>query len=742
MEFLKDYLALGWELFPCHSIVDGRCTCSKGKNCQSPGKHPRVQNGVKDASKDPAVIDNWARTWPETNWGLACGSQSGVVVIDVDVKGSTNGFEALEEFEMNLGPLPKTLQATTGSGGRHIFFAYDGDDIKNKVGWLKGVDVRSDGGYVILAPGTHVSGGSYRWDNFQDAGLTPLPDFVRTSLLSSKAKNMTGDWNGTGKRMTIQEMIEHGIPEGFRDRWLFEEACNLRTDNLRLPDEGRAVVETLILAAAAKSNFPAEEAMKCVEQAYKQDRTEHHATLAKAKDGVGAENAFHPLTDIGNRDRFLDLYGDDLRYVEAWGWFTWSDRGWTPVSTLWVKNKIEEVADKLREEIEVIFDNNDIKEYAAWIKASESMARIDAVERAARQAPGLLRETDDFDKNPHELACLNGMVDLVNGQIRPFSRTDLVTKNTGVNYNPSAPGTLWRNFLEVSTQGDKELQEYLQMAAGYTLTGSTGLDSFFIISGPPASGKSSFMDALMEAMGTYAATIPAQLIMYQNNRNPSEYDLARLPGLRLASVSEIREGGNFDDAVVKGMTGGDSITAREIYGKPFQFKPKFKLWIATNHDPMTSDDGMGRRLKRIGFRHSVDEADRDPNLKEALRTTEREAVLAWMVEGAMKFLAIGRLNEPATVKADIEKYKASQDIFQMFLDDLVVSSPNGQTGLIDMFRTWSDWCKAMNQFPGKIPGFKEKLLTKGYQVERPAGGSEVVTGVAVKVAAMPSLPWA
>jgi Bifunctional DNA primase/polymerase, N-terminal len=85
----------GWKIFPCHSIQRGHCTCSKGIECESPGKHPLTKNGVDDASADHATIQAWQARWPDANWAVATGR--GIIVIDIDPR--HNGFTSMHQYE-------------------------------------------------------------------------------------------------------------------------------------------------------------------------------------------------------------------------------------------------------------------------------------------------------------------------------------------------------------------------------------------------------------------------------------------------------------------------------------------------------------------------------------------------------------------------------------------------------------------------------------------------------------------
>ena len=157
------YAEKGYAVFPVFEIEAGKCACSKGAQCTSPGKHPRTQNGVGAATTNKDQIADWWCHWPRANIGLATGVPSGVWVLDVDPDKS--GELSLGSLEEDHGTLPDTWQAQTGSGGRHIFFRHE-EDLPNRVGQLgPGLDVRSTGGYVVVAPSVHNNGCSYRWLN-------------------------------------------------------------------------------------------------------------------------------------------------------------------------------------------------------------------------------------------------------------------------------------------------------------------------------------------------------------------------------------------------------------------------------------------------------------------------------------------------------------------------------------------------------------------------------------------------
>lgn len=178
----------GWHLLPLHTMVDGVCSC--GKDCDSPGKHPRVWRGFKDASDKPSDIEYWKNKWPGTNFGVRTGEESGIVVIDVDLqKDVTEGsLEALRDASHELPQ--DTVIVLTGGGGLHFYYKYPGVRVPCSIGKRlgPGIDVRGDGGYVVMAGSNHVSDGKYEYlagRSPDEIEIADMPDWMVECLTTS-----------------------------------------------------------------------------------------------------------------------------------------------------------------------------------------------------------------------------------------------------------------------------------------------------------------------------------------------------------------------------------------------------------------------------------------------------------------------------------------------------------------------------------------------------------------------------
>jgi len=131
--------------------------------CNSAGKHPRTKNGVRDATTDRAKIRQWWETWEDANIGVATGKESGFFALDVDPR--KGGADSLASLEAKHGKLPETRTADTG-GGAHYLFKYPDFPVKNSTGEIwPGLDIKGDGGAIVVAPSLHAGGKRYRWRN-------------------------------------------------------------------------------------------------------------------------------------------------------------------------------------------------------------------------------------------------------------------------------------------------------------------------------------------------------------------------------------------------------------------------------------------------------------------------------------------------------------------------------------------------------------------------------------------------
>jgi hypothetical protein len=233
MEHAKMYAALGWRVFPVYEIVPAtvdtttgeaawRCSCEEGPACGRPGKHPRLAEGVNEASTDRVKIESWWTRWPNANIGIATGRPSGLTVVDADASEGKPGVINLTSLSAKFGGMPGTLIANTGGGGLHLYFTFT-DKLPTGSNVIdKAIDVRNDGGYVIAPPSRHWSGKQYTWRS--EAGeLLGCPDWLSGAVggAAAGAKQARGrKRQQPGFRIDKLESMLKSLDPDERDLWL------------------------------------------------------------------------------------------------------------------------------------------------------------------------------------------------------------------------------------------------------------------------------------------------------------------------------------------------------------------------------------------------------------------------------------------------------------------------------------------------------------------------------------------
>jgi len=237
------YALAGYPVIPLHNPIFGadsvRCSCRDWKTCDKVGKHPRTRYGVNDATTDLEIIRGWWRQWPNANLGIPTGKASDIIALDVDPK--SGGFYSLDELEGSYSELPATVKQRTGSNGEHRIFKYPDVRVKNSVSAIgRGLDIRSDGGYIVAAPSLHASGKRYEWYGV-NTPVENAPDWLVALILISEEEQA----QETKQHLTLKLSPAHGevIKEGEgRNNFLFRQASGL-VNNFS-PQEVRRWIET------------------------------------------------------------------------------------------------------------------------------------------------------------------------------------------------------------------------------------------------------------------------------------------------------------------------------------------------------------------------------------------------------------------------------------------------------------------------------------------------------------------
>lgn len=687
-----EYAGFGWPVLPLHwSLGDGTCSCQK-PDCSSVGKHPIINNGVKGATTDKQTINQWWTKNPRANLGIATGESSRATVFDIDVR--HGGLESLAELERAHGNLPATWKVKTGSGGYHYYFKYPDVQINNRIGRLPGLDFKTNGGYVVAPPSIHACGGRYEWV-VKEGEITDAPGWLLT-LLSEKKSEITA----------ISE--EGDIPSGQRNDTLFSLACSFRSKGLNGPE----IIQMLeiINHNRCKPPLSAQEISSIMLSATGYEPGSIVASWTK--------NYNH--TDVGNAQRVVALHGSNFRYCHPWKKFLiWDGKRFAVDLTGEIDRLAKDTVRKMYSEASALEDESERKRQAKHSMASENQNRLKAMIDLAKTEPGVAVVPDDLDVDDWMLNCLNGTINLKTGELKPHLRENHVTKLTPVEFNPTANCPTWHSFLDKIMGGNTELIRFLQKAIGYSLTGSIREQCLFILSGQGANGKSTFLNTIQLMLADYAQQTPTETLMVKKNESIRN-DIARLVGTRFVTAAESEQGKALAESLIKQMTGGDKLTARFLHGEYFEFDPKFKIFLATNHRPTIrgTDNGIWRRVRLIPFNVTIPENEQDQSLPMKLRA-ELPGILRWAVEGCLAWQRDG-LNAPAIVNDATGEYRQEMDSLQAFIDEcLIIKSGHKVLGTA-VYSAYAEWCEESGEYPLSKRVLTIKLKEKGFITRKSA----------------------
>ncbi len=441
----------------------------------------------------------------------------------------------------------------------------------------------------------------------------------------------------------------------------------------------------------------------------------------------GAQTTVKPTvsydsTDSGNAKRLFDRFGSQLHYsYNRKKWLYWSGKSWVYDDSGEIKKLADVIIDDMKKE-SLLEKNPDIQE--AKLKFAQRTANSNpktAMIKEAEHLQGIPISMDDLDSFTDYLNVQNGIINLRNGELIPSDPHFLLTKiSTCELDNSNKTPTMWLKFINDITNGDKDLQHYLQKCVGYSLSGSIKEQCLFFVYGVGNNGKSTFIETIADMLGTYGANVQPETLMMSKNQGGVTNDIARLKSIRMAIAEEATEGVRLNEGLIKHLTGGGKTTCRFLYGEDFEYTPEFKIWIATNHKPVIhgTDVGIWRRIRMIPFEVNIPKEKVDKSLKFKLRK-EMPAILKWAVDGCIMWQKEG-LIPPKAVADATKEYKSEMDILQTFMEECVTIDYSSNVTAQDLYKAYSNWAMENKEFVMKSRKF---FLDIGKKIEKGRTGS-------------------
>lgn len=438
-------------------------------------------------------------------------------------------------------------------------------------------------------------------------------------------------------------------------------------------------------------------------QAVKNDADIALAFFGKDKQGVAEmpKNQYD-MTDTGNAQRLRDKYKGNIKYSYVRKkWYYWTGKIWAVDNTGEIKKLADEIINDIKKEAFMEKDEDKQQELLKWASRTASSKGKEAMVKETQHIDGIPILMEELDCYTDYLNCQNGIINLRTGELLPHDSNFMMSRISYAEYdNSGKKPEMWLSFLNDVTNGDKELQEYLQKCVGYSLTGSIREQCAFFLYGLGNNGKSTFLDTIADLLGSYASNVQPDTIMMRKNDSGANSDIARLKSTRFVTSEEPTEGVRLNEGLVKQLTGGGKVTCRFLYGDEFEYEPEFKIWIGTNHKPVIrgTDVGIWRRIRLIPFEVNIPKEKVDKNLKYKLRK-ELPQILKWAVDGCIKWQQEG-LNPPKCVEQATKEYKVEMDILASFVDSCIeIDYINGDTiSAQELFTLYGVWAKKNNEF--------------------------------------------
>jgi putative DNA primase/helicase len=406
------------------------------------------------------------------------------------------------------------------------------------------------------------------------------------------------------------------------------------------------------------------------------------------------------LDDAGNAMRLWHQIGrSQYRYVfEEKGLYRWSGVQWELEHTGHLEREWLKITESM--EKQGLVEEN--KLLVKWARLSRSQARINAAATLMRIMEGATISASDMNTAPEHLNLNSGTYNTRTQQQEPHNRDQMMTRTMNASYDPQATCPKFDLFME-QVLPDPEVRRYVQRAVGYSLLGKADHRAFFLIYGPSGTGKSQFLSTMEYVFGGYAATAAEGTFRIREGGGPNN-DLHGLRGKRFVSTSETAENANFNEQLLKRLTGRDQIVSREMYQTNITWTPECALWLATNHPPRfnSDDDAIWKRAKLVPFltRFGTDMPE-IPDFARAHLYAEADGILNWILAGLHDFLANG-LGEPDAVVEAATKHRQQSDTVVQFLEDQLVDGklqevPEARIRTSELFSMYEDWCRSSGE---------------------------------------------
>jgi len=666
------------------------------------GKIPLTAHGCKDATKDRAQVESWWAQYPSANIGIATGQINGLLVIDVDVKHDQGkyGDESLKALESELGELPETWVAITGSGGLHYYFRYpEGHDIRNSASQLaQDIDIRAQGGYVVAPPSVHPDTGRlYEWECGSDPDETPLAELPER-WLQRLEKKVTGEALGESQKKLFE--IPETVPEGSRNDTIFRYGASLRAKSV----PAIKTWELLRQFNSEKCNPPISE-----------------TELQKIYDSVMKYQAGSPEDEImkARNQEIMKSGGEDLSQFHHF-----NKQGIaTSVYDLRVYEYLSKRGDiVMLGSVPYMCKDGIFKGDVSGANLKTAISKLiypeldkstteDRIFKLFLNRSEIKVSYEDLNRYPqHWIPFKNGMYDPIAKKLIPHSQKYRCINVIPHEYHPEAQLTgeeveRWLQFIVPQPDDREMLLQYI----GYCMTKDTRFQIMLILLGLGGTGKSLVIRIIELIIGSENVS---NISLKELSQRFASYGLL---GKLLNSCADLEVSALEDTSVIKKVLGEDSLRAEAKGKDAISFKNYAKLIFSTNELPLVLSEktnGFFRRLRVLNM-------NRQPEHKRAdyldILSREIDYLIRLAVEALERAYQQGYITESAGSVEAVQSLRNDSDTVEAWIFDTCFRVRESRIERGQLYQKYDSYCLSTDRTPLNRNNFYRAMRSKNFR---------------------------
>ncbi len=578
--------------------------------------------------------------------------------------------------------------------GRRVAIAMDADDAGRKAakGWAqKLTSLVRELRIVTLPEGTDLN------------------DWFTSGRTAGELHNLILSSPVQGARRDAHELLQKALTkvddgEG-RDNsglWL---ACQLRDERYAQETEAWPILQAFQEAVEEHGDHPYTEAAARVNLDSAWTRDAREPSKRAAADAAGPSFEDGPLAEyVAEQLRGKYAYVSQLKdWLHNTGKF-------------WKSSSNTSIVEAVRAELKAVVEAELRRE--SNLGQVAQLLRRGKIENVAALLRGILETPySEFDNHPDHLNTPNGVVDLRSGSVQAHSLDFKFTSITRVSYNPKASSAMWTKALRALPP---ELHEHVQLLFGQAITGyPPDHDKVTFLQGGGENGKSSILDGIKEALGSFAGPVPEKVMLAKPGESVPE--MMELRGKRLVVLEEMPQGGRLSTKRLKDLAGTATLDGRPLYGKTVVWQATHTMFVTSNHRPLVTetDHGTWRRLQMVVFPYRFvrnkalrpGEKRGDPALRHHFRTVPEEAVLSWLVAGAMRWYALGMRtpDAPERIQVATAEWQLLADDVMQFVNDRLVFEKGAVVLASEVWMEFDAWAKQHNKQGWSLNTYAERF---------------------------------